>query len=207
MVTDLVLIQKIGTQLEKRRKPEENIFPLTPTHRKELRELKQKNIGNLREQLRALKQIKKDEYEKKYLEELKQELQTHIIKIEKLNEDWDNRVAIINKLIQERAELERQTDVTCLNFSTDYGDLANLNDISLKRKAYLDIEKKSKEILNKEFEEQYGLPFKQVDEQIDDLATKYEESINFGDLELVKKLYYLMKKSDRLFQNITRMKV
>jgi hypothetical protein len=207
MVTDLVLIQKIGSQLEKRRKPEENIFPLTPTHRKELRELKQKNIGNLKEQLRTLKQLKKDEYNKKYLSDLKIELEKHKQKVQELNTSWDKMINKINEMLDVRKKYEEEVGVESLSFSTDYGDLPQLNHIHYKRNAYLDIEKKSKEILDQEFEDEYGFAFTQVQTKIDDISTKYEEAINFGDLELVKQLYYLMKKSDKLFDGIQKMKI
>jgi len=49
--------------------------------------------------------------------------------------------------------------------------------------------------------------FKEVRNLIDDMNTKYEEAINFGDLEIVKELYFILKDGDKFLEKLINLEV
>ena len=61
---ELVNLQKLSNKIDVilRNNKENNIFPLSPTHRKELRKLKNVNVGNLRTQIQIIKTDKLNKY-------------------------------------------------------------------------------------------------------------------------------------------------
>jgi len=207
-MNELILIDKIEKRLKERREPV--IFPLASNHRKELRQLKETNIGNLRERLRIIKILKKDEYIKKYKEHIESTLKGYEKKCHFLNDDWLKRVTKIKEIIQERRDLEKSNKMLNIQIKTDYGWLNDLNgtdETNTRREFIFNKADAIKRISNDEFENKFNESFKAVEEKIDDVMTKYEEAINFGDLEIVKELYYIMKKADSFFNKIERLKV
>lgn len=201
---ELMIIENIEKRLKAKREP--IIFPLSPTHRKELRNLKSVNIGNLKEQLRNIRKIKQDLYTKKYTLEIQKMLKEKLKICVKLNKDWGERIIKIEKLINERKILEGK-DLNLFTINRGYTDVSSLK-VSIgdmKREFIIDEERVIKDITQKSFEDKYGSCFKKVMDQIEDLNTKYEESINFGDLEIVKELYYIMKTSGSLFEKLDKM--
>lgn len=203
----LITLEKIQKNLEIKGK--NNVFPLTPTHRKELRQLRDANIGNLNERVRAIKKIKKEEYRKKYEKELIQKIEKEKSKMDILNEDWEFVIERIRKIIEKRIELEKDNYVEGWEVEHDYGDISTLKMTTklAERKITINPEKISRIILEKQFNEKYNSAFDEITKRIDDIYTKYEEAINFGDLEIVKELYYLMKKSDSMFIKIADLKI
>lgn len=204
-MNEIIILDKIEKKLREKRDVE--VFPLTPTHRNELRKLRDTNIGNLKNRLRIIKKLKEEEYVKKYEKEIQQELKKQEKKVMKINEDWKKRVEQIKKIIIERKKLEEKIDVGRYILQEDYDEISRLETKEWKRNFDLNINNVAKEISEEEFEEKYGKNFKIVSEKIDDIYTKYEESINFGDLEIVKELYYIMKSADGLFTKIEKLQV
>ena len=203
---ELVIAESIDKELQKKRS--ETVFPLSPTHRKELRQLKSKNIGNLRSRLNTIKGLKKEEYSKKYSDDLAKELSSYEKNANVLNKDWGKIIENINKLIQTRIKLEEKYKVADkYSVKHDYGNFAELTEVKDKREVFINIKSKTRSILSDEFEEKYAEPFNQVGERIDRIEEQYEEAINFGDLEIVKRLYYTMKNADNLFKKIDELKV
>ena len=204
---ELTVIKKIENQLQKPRMPA--IYPLYAMHRKELRALKDKNLGNLRGQLSNIKTLKKEEYLKKYSEEIKKEIDSNKAVCEGMNQDWDGRLKTIMSLLEKRLKLEKKTDTTKLDLEHGYNDVAKLliSATDMHRTFSFNPDKASKKIADEEFEKKFGKSFSTVSSKIDDIETKYEEAINFGDLEIVKQLYYMMKKSDKLFEKIKDLEV
>ena len=206
MKNELILIENVERRLKEAREPP--IFPLSPTHRKELRNLRDTNVGNLKERLRTIKQLKKEEYAKKHTGRIAKEINNQQKICDKLNKDWQIRIIKIQQLLQERQEMEESFDITYFTKENDYSDICNLRKIEESKREFR-FEKKEvvKRIAEEEFEEKYGDKFKAVQEKIDDIITKYEEAINFGDLEIVKALYYMMKTADKFFEKVNTLEV
>lgn len=199
----------IVKNIEKRLQiPQEvKVFPLTPTHRKELRQLRDKNIGELRQRLNIIKELKKEEYIKKYKKDIQKELKNYQEVSKALNDDWKKIVDKIKLWIETRKKQEDKIkdSIKKLSLNYDYGDIPQL-DVSgktWKREFSTDMVKLTKNIANQEFESKFGVAFQKSQEHIDQLYTMYEEAINFGDLEIVKEIYYKLKKSDDFFNKVS----
>ncbi len=206
MKNELIIINKIDKQLQKKR--DENVFPLAALHRKELRQLRDANIGNLRERLNNIKTLKREEYITKYSDSIKKGF-TDMQKVcDDLNKDWNARIKTIQKLLQDRKDLENKSNITHLKLHTDYSDICELRKLEESQREFFYIEKELiKEIGSEAFENKFSKAFDKVTLRIDDIHEKYEEAINFGDLEIVKELYYIMKKADGFFIQISNLKV
>jgi len=204
---ELVVIEKITNDL---RTTKNNVFPLTPTHRKELRELRKNNVANLNVKIRMLETELKQKYKEKHEKEIKKEFEIHKQNIIKLNSDWLNKMNEIVKIIEERQKFEKTFDLTNINLNCDYGDVAGLN-ISeikkLKRFYELNEERTLNKIIDEEIKEKFGVAFESVRKKIDELDTSYEEAINFGDLEIVKKLYYMTKDAEQFLETLKQLKI
>ena len=204
-MNELILVDKIEKRLQEQREPP--VFPLAANHRKELRKLRDDNIGNLRGRLKNIETLKREEYQKKYTKQIEKELEQYVKVFNNLNDDWKERIGKINKILDERKQLEENQKVNNLSINQDYGELSNLEKINPKREFSLNKKQKALEIAKEEFEKKYGDKFNDVEKKIDNIVTHYEEAINFGDLEIVKKLYYMMKKSDSFFIKVSELKV
>ncbi len=204
-----MLVDKIEKRLKERREPE--IFPLTPTHRKELRQLKNRNLGELKERVRTIKRLKQEEYIKIYSKQIKIAVEKHEKYILSLNGDWQERIKNIQVILDRRKEIEDKAEKKLgemlPDLQRDYSDVAKLSLGDTQREYKQNFEKISEKIANSQFQEKYSKLFEKIGEQITDLETKYEEAINFGDLEIVKELYYLMKGSDMFFEKIDNLKI
>jgi len=204
-MNELILVDKIEKRLQEQREPP--IFPLASNHRKELRKLRDDNVGNLRERLHTIKTLKKEEYEKKYAKQIEKELERYEGISDKLNIDWKDRVKKINNILNERKQLEEKSDINKLSLEQDWNDISELKELKPKREFKLDRKQKALEIAREEFEKKYGDKFDAVEKKIGIIVTHYEEAINFGDLEIVKKIYYMMKKSDSFFIKVSELKI
>jgi hypothetical protein len=206
MKNELMVVENIEKRLRMRREPV--IFPLTPTHRKELRELKNRNVGDLRNRLSVIKKLKLDEFKKNNYDKISKNLQGCKKISEDLNSDWESRIEKIRLVLSERKEFEKKFDTKYLDLNNDYGDIAQLKiENDFKRKFKFDEDNVVRKIADEMFEKKYSISFEQVSKQIDDVCTKYEEAINFGDLEIVKELYYIMKSADKFFDKVANLKV
>lgn len=206
MKNEIILVESIEKRLRKVREPP--IFPLSPTHRKELRELRNRNIGNLRERLSTIKSLKLDEYEKKHFAKIEKKLAEKEKICKMLNDDFEKIIKNINNLLSERKKFEDKFDIKFLKLSNDYGNVANLDKLDVEKRRF-SFEKKNviHKIAEDDFEKKYGIRFDEVQKKIDDIVTKYEEAINFGDLEIVKELYYIMKTADSFFTKISELNI
>lgn len=204
-MNELMIVKNIEKRLQI---PQEvKVFPLTPTHRKELRQLRDKNIGELRQRLNIIKELKKEEYIKKYKKDIQKELKNYQEVSKALNDDWKKIVDKIKLWIETRKKQEDKIkdSIKKLSLNYDYGDIPQL-DVSgktWKREFSTDMVKLTKNIANQEFESKFGVAFQKSQEHIDQLYTMYEEAINFGDLEIVKEIYYKLKKSDDFFNKVS----
>jgi len=204
-MNELILVDKIEKRLQEQREP--LIFPLAANHRKELRKLRDDNVGNLRGRLKNIETLKREEYQKKYAKQIEKELEKYVKLSDNLNNDWKERIGKINRILEERKQLEENQGVDNLSINQDYGGLCSLEKLNPKREFSLNRKQKSLEIAKEEFEKKYGDKFNAVEKEIDIVVTHYEEAINFGDLEIVKKLYYIMKKSDSFFIKVSELKI
>lgn len=206
MKNELIIVQDIEKRLKQKREPP--VFPLTPTHRKELRELRDRNVGDLRERLKTIKKLKEEEYKKRYSKEIQLELIGIRKKCKLLNDDWIKRIHMLNKIIKGRKNFEEKNKSDFLELSHDWSTISELKEIKDEDRKYgCDETRIINKIASTEFDEKYSKPFEEVEKKIDDIYTKYEEAINFGDLEIVKLLYYTMKSADKLFEKISDLKV
>jgi len=206
----LIVIESIDKRLQQKRNTE--VFPLSPTHRKELRELKNRNIGELNTRLRDIKKLKREEYFKKYSEEIKKEFQNKEQIVERLNNNWIVVLKKINSIIEDRKKFESSFDLENMDINTGYSSVSHLSVIdesnsNFRRRISFNADEVSLNISKDEFNKKYGKAFDGVQKIIDTITTQYEEAINFGDVEIVKELYYKMKSSDGIFKKISEIKI
>lgn len=205
--------EKVENKLQERN--EIQVFPLTPTHRKELRALRDSNVGDLRTQLQYIKSEKKKEYFSKYEKEVEKDIKKELSTVEKLNDDWyNNFLPKIKKIMEDRKKFEESLNSENLDVDSHWGFLTELrtkefDNVSdnLRRKFYINISNRKNEILNTEFEENYKNAFYKVSQEIDRLNQAYEEAINFGDLEMVKTLYYKFKDTEKFLEKVRKIQI
>ena len=205
MKNELMLADNIEKKLQEKREPP--IFPLTPTHRKELRQLRDRNIGGLKDRLSAIKSLKRDEYEKKYAKQIEADIGKYEGVAEQLNRNWECLLTKINKIIEQRKEFEEKIGIAKLDLKNDWEGLGKLELFSTNRKFSFDREEQSLNIAREEFEAKFDDKFNEISKKIDVIVTQYEEAINFGDWEIVKKLYYMMKGADKFFDKVSSLKI
>lgn len=208
-MNELVVIEKIDKKLQERRDPVQ--FPIAQAHRKELRELRDSNIGNIRQQLKVIKQLKCEEYQKKYSSKIKKDIEEKSKVCDVLNDDWKKRLEQIDKIILDRKKFEEKYDMSMLDLSNGYIRICELMSIQsssdYRRSFSLDISKKSDEIASKEFDKIFKAKFDAIEQKIDQISKMYEEAISFGDLEQVKAIYYQLKKSDAFFKKVSELEI
>lgn len=208
-MNEIVLVKKVEKRLRQPFEPK--VFPLTPTHRKELRKLRDDNIGELRRRLSTIKQMKRQEFTKKYRKEIKREIGEFGEVAKSLNKGWDWTLKEIDKLIDAQKNIEKklEKEISHLKLERAWSDIAELNFIKEKhkRKFVLDYEVQIANIAKLKFDEKYKDAFDKTEEKIDLLVTMYEEAINFGDLEIVKEVYYKLKEADKFLDMVNKLKV
>ncbi len=185
----------------------ESVFPLTPTHRKELRALRNSVIGDLNSRVGTIKKLKLAEYEKKYSEQILSEQKNEHLVSEKLNEKFTAMLEKINSLIAKQKDFQDKQNVSLLSCDSGYGDISSLNQVTSRRRYYFNEMEKAKQLSKVYFDEQYGKAFEDSRKKIEELNVLYEEAVNFGDLEMVKNLYYTMKGADKFLEKISNLKV
>ena len=207
LANELVVIEKITNDLKISKG---NVFPLTPTHRKELRELRANNVSNLHVKIRLIEDELKKQYKAKYSKEIKKEFDIKKKNIELLNNNWIDLKEKLVDLLKTRETFEKSFDLIDAKLENDWNDVCQLdiNDVqNFKRKYSFEEEKVLNSIVTKEFAEKFSVNFEKVRQKIQELDTAYEEAINFGDLEIVKKLYYMTKDADTFLDKLKTIKV
>lgn len=207
MKTNELIIIDVDKSLKIKRN--EIVFPLTATHRKELREFKNRNIGNLKSQINTIRKMKLTEYKEKYWKELKIIIDDKKEKIEELNKDFEKRILLIRNIINQRIEIENENSELIKLCYIDYTyDIADLENVKKDIKRVLSIEdSKIASLLEEEFKNKYNESFIIVQKKIDKLEELYEEAINFGCLEQVKRIYYVLKDTEQFVNNINNLKI
>lgn len=205
--TELVIVD-IDKSLRITRK--ENVFPLSTTHRKELRQLKYRNIGSLQTQVANIRKLKMEEYKTKYWKEIIKENESKKELLSYINNDMDNRVLQIRQILSERRKLEEKhkelLDDSILTTGYDMISKLDSDKDGVERKYLIDDQYIDK-ILKERFKEKYQVAFDEVDKKIQKLEELYEEAINFGDLEQVKRIYYILKQTEDFVNSISELKI
>ncbi len=206
MTNELTVIQKIEKKLKADSFRDKGVFPLASNHRKELRELRANFVGDVTTRLSILKDEKLEEFRKKNSKEIKKEILTLNDKCSTLNDNWNDCIDKIRVVLDERKTFEENILIEGIDFECDYNDLSKLKITETKRLAY--VNDKRFDVISKDmFDTKYGYAFNEVNKLLQDIKTKYEEAINFGDLGIVKELYYTLKDSDTLFKKIESLKI
>lgn len=202
----MVVLENIEKRLMKPRKEGENVFPLSPTHRKELRQLRDRNISDIKSRLKNIKNIKRDEFKLKYADKIQK--QTNIIKqtTDDLNDKWRITLSKINEHISDFKELQENYNLENIRIDSEYSDLANLKFLTTRR--HYDVNSEAVEkVISGLFYDKFNDKFEEVQNQINLLLERYEEAINFGDLEIVKEIYYNLKQADVYLNKVSSIKV
>jgi hypothetical protein len=210
MKTELTLYNKIESQLQERRPT--TVFPLTATHRKELRELRDRNVGNLRTKLSFIKSEKRDCYTKQYIADIEKEVGKKMSYVESVNASFVDMINKIKFLVETQKAVEERALESIGSCSTDngYDEIEQLNVDAISnnyRRLRVDVSAQSKAIASSEFDKNYGTLFQEAGEKIDKLNEMYEEAINFGDLEQVKEIYYMFKNADSFLDNVSKLEI
>lgn len=206
MVNDLMIVGKIDKQLREKRPEKDNVFPLSPTHRKELRKLRDSNISGLKERLYNIMKVKKEEFFTKYRDKIENEADKVNPKIDKLNKKFNDMINDLRKSTRELVALEEELGMDNIAVDRDWNDICALEDKHYKREYKKDT-KLIKKTLEDMFEKQFGEKFSEVQKKIDKMLEQYEEAINFGDLEIVKELYYQLKDADGFLDSVSKLEV
>jgi hypothetical protein len=204
---ELVIFEEIDKRLKTRRDLKDNIFPLSTTHRKELRNLKDRNISGLKDRLSILKDLKSKEFYNNNKEIIEQKTLSIISQVDNLNKSFAECILKINVEIDKIKEIESLSEMDKIKIDRYYNisKYVIINDehivvYSVHEKA---IEKGLRELFN----DQFGIKFDEINVKINKLLEQYEEAINFGDLELVKEIYYTLKEMDKFIDHIAKIKV
>lgn len=208
----LALIEKVDKKLQL---SEGNVFPLSPTHRKELRQLKERNIGSLKTQVSVIKSQKRDEFVEKYSKDILKEISKEQKSVDILNNNSQLFAEKITTLALEFEEFEKQhlTENIDVDKNYEFNDMlrcmkkctTHKNDYGAP--IYSVDSRASKKIAEKEFEDKFKIPFEQTNEKISKLEEQYEEAINFGDLQVVKAIYYEFKNAEQFLEKIKNLKI
>jgi len=200
-----MIVNKIENKLKN---SNNNVFPLTPTHRKELRQLRNTQLSTLRNKARLIKIQKKEEFYLIYEKKIKKSIDIEIDKCKKLNDNWKIVVKDIKIALENHIKLEKKLKPINASVYNDYNDICNLAiNSQFKREWSINIGNVSRTISSDMFKKKFGKGFEETNKRIDDINTAYEEAINFGDLEVVKKLYYMFKEADNFLEQIKNMEI
>lgn len=183
---------------------------LTPTHRKELRDLRRRNVSDLQTKIFFIRSQKKDEYIKANQKQIEEELEIQNRAAAKINLSFNKMARQIQILVQKQKLAE---DIVLksnpkLAIQSGYGDIGQLsmNNLPTREVIIKNIPDQAKRIAEDEFKTNFGKAFSEIEENIEKLDQTYEEAINFGDLELVKSTYFQYKNAEAFLEKIRTMK-
>jgi len=210
-VTETALISRAEeTKNKLLKKQDVKVYPLTQSLRKELNELKDNHIGNLNGQLNNLKRLKYELFckyhNKRFLAE-KKELQIKISLIdkeqEKLREEFSKKFQKIEK------NLESMKNIAGFSYEADYylENVLENKEQRMRFKTWLKEDTFSEELFKIEFNDKYGKGFEVAKERIKELEQQFRESLVFGDLEMVKELFFILKDADKFLEKLTNMEM
>jgi len=173
-----------------------NLFPISATHRKELRELAQTNIGTLKRKISIIRTKKKEEY---VINNIKN-VSDLSIKIEPLQK----KAKLVQKLLSEinKEILKIGTDKLSVNNTYIFGYYIT-NTEFISKLIEIKIRPNYKVVyLEKEFDERFKDSFTKVLDELNNLEQQFEESLLFNDLHKVKFIYDEIKKADKFLKFI-----
>lgn len=101
---------------------------------------------------------------------------------QKLNYDGDNE--------KSEWEIKRQEQEDKKAFS-----------LTIDEKGFID------KVLKKEFDKKYGKAFQTAEERINALGRQFNESLLFGDMEVIKQVYYNLKKAEEFLTQLQEIKL
>jgi regulator of replication initiation timing len=186
------------------------VYPISNLLRKELKDLKAKEIGDLKQQVKAIKEIKLKEFmeNKKNKAEIEKQHKPMNKDCEFLNIEFEKLAARVRKEVTAFKSIDKELAKEHINIDHSYDSISRLNfDEEKMRRQYTVNSNAWYEIGKKIFEERYGAAFDKTLELLTDISTKFDEAVLFADLEEVKSLYFQMKKSSKMFDKIRELKV
>lgn len=205
---EIIIIENIDKKLRAKRSTKDSVFPLSPTHRRELRQLRDRNLNDVRSRLRVISNIKKEEFSKKYKDKIQKKADEIEEPIKVMNRKFISIVSNVTREINQLKNMESKVDMTYVTIKSCYDGVSQLkSSISDYERRYSINDKSIKKALESLFESKFGDVFKKAGMKIDKMMEQYEEAINFGDLELVKELYYGMKDANKFLDSVSNLKV
>jgi hypothetical protein len=199
------LIEKAEKNTAVRKYP--MVYPISNDLRKELKKQKDKEIGDIRTQIKTLRDLKFQEFKSKA---------STFGKIDAILKPVEKRAKMLNKafielkekakeLMKEQKDLEKDTKY--IHIDSAYCDLSQLRVDKESRRVYAVDGDAFDEIAEEMFDKEYKNAFEETYKVLDDISTKFDEAVLFADLEAVKTLYFQMKESKKLFEKIEKMEV
>jgi len=219
---ELIVLEKADkwktTMLAKR---DEKIYPIPQQLRKELDILKSAQIGNLTSQLKFIRSEKYKEFcdaNQDKIEQEREKTQKTIALIEtgaaKLIADMQAMArkfqATEEKLLEGREEfIKKDKGYHWKEVMENLGveDENDADDEKLSCTYQFSEEKFKDTALKEEFKRKFGIGFEEAQKAITTLEEKFKEALLFGDIELVKDIYFTMKRADEFLSKVQQMKV
>jgi hypothetical protein len=216
MTKEIVVMQKVDKWKKwMQKRSEKRKYPIPTSLRKELMELKNAHMGNLNSQLKFLKKEKYKEYCEANQDKI-ETMRTQTSKVIKnLNEEWEYLLESMLVSYEEyRKSLEEIYDGKEMFIQVRKGYDWNKVEEYLKNpkskdncRFDFDEHKFRDEVLKKDFEDRYGAGFKEAQQNINILEEKFQEAIVFGDIDLVKEIYFTLKDADQFLDRVANTKV
>jgi hypothetical protein len=209
-MNELTVIEKLDkferSVVAKRETP---LFPIPAALRKELNELKKKEFGNLLDQIRALHDTKSQEYCKLYAKSAHKEAMRAKAELDGWNKRWITATINLGDTFKELRE-QKDNFKFPINEENDY-DSRTLLALSAAKPTKFVLKLKEQTFtewhLKKEFEVKYGAGFEEAKTKIRTLEEKFNEALVFADLELVKEIYYTIKKADVFLKRLSELRL
>lgn len=210
MGNEIEVIQKLENKIQTAK--ESNLFPLAQAHRKELRELRDAHIGNLKKRVAVIKDAKKQEYLKKYEQDGKDKRAELVIETQELNAEAEQKLLELKEIYDRMKAKEEELEEIYGSCASIRSDVYGLEDsLSFKHRALnliLEVNNNfNKRYLERKFNDQYNEVFKAATDELDRYDKVFEEALVFGDLETVRDIYYTLTKADDFLQKLSEVEI
>jgi hypothetical protein len=198
-----------------------NVFPLSPTHRKELKQLKDNNIADLRKRFYTIKRLKSEEFKEKHTNKIKEIVEKNLKVCEELNKNYYDFLNSLYSLSKHYKDLEKENIGEFIRrqnlYNSDFLDLSNStkeefikhfsNKNDKNKQIYYVNESYINTFIEKEFKRKFNKKFDNFLKYIDELEEKFKESVVFGDLLTCKDIYFKMKECDKKLDELNDLEV
>lgn len=211
-MNELVVMEKLK-KFEKQilAKRDKEPYPIQSTLREELNSLKKSEIGNLRKQIMVLRQTKYDQYCELHQKKVEQEEKRSQETIEKINSDYQN---MLKQFEKQTLDFFKATNKKLQGISFDDNKRYKVNDLKListhmdyRYSVNFSKDKFNKTVMKEDFDKKYGQAFQKTFEKIDFLEQKFNEAVVFGDIQIVKEIYYTLKQADQFLKKLEAIKL